>query len=131
MIKPRLKTRLWCDSDDYERRWDRVHRHLRYQHRRFPIIRRGRKRNANTGAHTAPDGHRLTWCVPCLTCTRVPWCKQHAGKCTNPASVRAFDAHGIAQWRISGRISARDLERTLAQFKREHCGQLELWRQTT
>jgi len=32
-----IRTRLWCDSDRYERCWDRVHR----QQRRFPVVKRG------------------------------------------------------------------------------------------
>ena len=36
-----IRTRLWCDSDRYERCWDRVHRHGRYRHKRFPVVRRG------------------------------------------------------------------------------------------
>ena len=36
-----IRTRLCCDSDDFERRWTRIHYRLHYQCKHFPVIKRG------------------------------------------------------------------------------------------
>jgi len=75
------------------------------------------------GSFTAPDGWVFAWSTQCEDCEKRAKCRHDCG---HPGLILVSDAEGQAWLEISGIVPNKDVDRELAQFKRDHTGQMRL-----